>query len=165
MRIDSEASSSQQLPPTINTEISDLASSQELLSQLSIDTRLPVINEALILLDESPIPRKKLRNSKWANDKVEEVCHNIKRTLEVPDCKSVDKNTRDLHNILSGLKEKIHHEGSTRATKVQILTVLPLYWSNKKVCQEMDVTQGMAKQAKELRRTKGILSMPDVRQG
>lgn len=163
---DTKASSSQQLTSVASTSSCELNSSQEMLSQLSIGTRLPVINSALKLLDESPIPRKKLKSSKWVENKVAQVCCNLKRTCEVPNAGPVDQNdTRDLLDIVGRLKQKLHQEGTTRAEKIQILTILPQYWSAQLMCEIMDVSKHMVLTAKKLEQTTGILSMPHAKAG
>lgn len=137
------------------------AESQELLSQLSIGMQLPVINDALNLLSKSPIPKKRINHAVWVNAKVETVCSNLKKSLCVPGPESlIGSDTRDLRDIISRIKEKLHHEGISRAEKIQLMTVLPLHWSTKKVCRVMDVTRRMAIKAKEISISHRIVSTP-----
>ena len=46
-----------------------------------------------------------------------------------------------------------------------ILTVLPKSWSVKKIQEEFNTTNFMARQAKQLVKEKGILTMPDLKRG
>ncbi|KAK2718570.1 hypothetical protein QYM36_005787 [Artemia franciscana] len=57
------------------------------------------------------------------------------------------------------LKEKLISVG--RSKNVQILTLVPELWSQKKVATEFQVTKYMVKQARKLEREKGILAIPD----
>ncbi|KAL1489030.1 hypothetical protein ABEB36_013975 [Hypothenemus hampei] len=50
-------------------------------SQVSIETRLPVINRALQLLNETPISSKKLNNDNFSNHKVNDISSNLKKSL------------------------------------------------------------------------------------
>lgn len=135
--------------------------SQELLSQLSVHTRLPVMNAALQLLDESPIPKKKLKREYWLHKR-----NTLTRSLEITEIQlNAQNDAHDLHDIISRLKEKIHNEQTSRAAKIQILTVLPMSWSVEKMCQIMNVSRRMARNAKNLAITKGILSTPNAKCG
>ena len=49
--------------------------------------------------------------------------------------------------------------------KVQILTLVPESWSQKTVATEFQVTEYMVKQARKLKREKGILAIPDPKKG
>lgn len=159
------SSSSQQSTSETSTFASEILS-QQLSSQLSIDARLPVINDALQLLEESPIPKKKLKTETWVRNKVEQVSSTLKRSLGVPNLEtSSEIESRDLHDIIDRLKGKLHLDETSKAEKIQILTVLPLYWSTEKLSEVMDVSRTMANAAKELGNMKGILSMPDARRG
>jgi len=52
-----------------------------------------------------------------------------------------------------------------RSQKVQILTLVPESSSQKKVATEFQVTEYMVKQARKLKREKGILAIPDPKKG
>lgn len=71
----------------------------------------------------------------------------------------------DLNNIIDRLKTKFHSEDSNRAQKIQILTILPSQWSTNKIARIMDAKKSMVKKAKLISKTKGILSLPDAKQG
>lgn len=128
---------------------------------------LPTINDGLGRLEQSPIPKKKLQKLDWLKEKVNKVCRNLKRLLDIEE--SVDQsgeiNDPDLNDIIDRLKIKFHSEGTTRAQKIQILTVLPSQWSVAKICQVMDTKKNMVQKAKKICETSGILSMPDAKLG
>ena len=52
-----------------------------------------------------------------------------------------------------------------RSQKVQILTLVPESWSQKKVATEFQVTECMVKQARKLKGEKGIQAIPDPKKG
>ncbi|KAK2727367.1 hypothetical protein QYM36_008007 [Artemia franciscana] len=69
------------------------------------------------------------------------------------------KKVEDFDKLVGLLKEKLVSVG--RSQKVQILTLVPESWSKKKVATEFQVTKYMVKQARKLKREKGILAIPD----
>lgn len=72
---------------------SALAQSQELLSELSIETQLSTINHALRVLNQSPIPTKKHKQTKWIDNKVKTVSTNLIKSLQPNKC-SVTRHER-----------------------------------------------------------------------
>ena len=66
--------------------------------------------------------------------------------------------------MLRQLKEKFH-TSSSRSEKIQVLTVLPMGWSIRRVQDEFEASDYMVRRAKELVRQKGILSTPDLCHG
>lgn len=92
------------------------------------------------------------------NEKVDHVCHNIKRSLGVVhESEDLQGDNQDFLDIIARLKGK-YDQNTTRSEKMQILTLLPLSWSARKVALIMDCTEYMAKTAKKLTETSGILS-------
>lgn len=76
-----------------------------------------------------------------------------------------EQEVRDLNSMLHAFKQEFHEKDTIRAQKVQLLTLLPMNWSIKRVSDTMDASDYMVRQAKELVRTKGILSTPASKLG
>ncbi|XP_015127114.1 uncharacterized protein LOC107048461 [Diachasma alloeum] len=131
-------------------------------SELSINTLLPTINEGLAMLNQSPIPKRKLTIIPYLKEKVNRICYNLQRLLGVVEN---GEQSTDLNDIIDRLKAKYHSGNTTKAQKIQILTILPSEWSTTKVARIMGATTYMVKKAKNISRTKGILSMPDAKLG
>lgn len=150
-----------------NTRGSVLLSQQSNVSDVGIDVRLPFINQSLGLLNESPIPAKNLENINWVDRKIQKLSVNLRCQLtgssEPP--YELHKDSNDLHAMLMSFKDKFHQEDTTRAQKLQLLTLLPSDWSVHKVAEIMGASEYMVKQSKHLLATKGILSTNDVKSG
>lgn len=128
-------------------------------SQLSIKTTLPVINQALVLLNQSPIPHKKSGNTYWLKKKVENTsCALHKSIVGDAACHSKDQESQYFTEIITQLKEKYKEASTSTDMKYQILTLLPKSWSVSQVVEEMGTTEYMAKVAKQMVQNGGILS-------
>lgn len=68
-------------------------------------------------------------------------------------------------NMILKMKEKICNSNSTRAEKIQILTMAPSNWSKRKTMEEFSVTDRMVRVARLLETTNGICSLPPPRKG
>lgn len=135
-------------------------------SQLSIETTLPVINQALELLNQSPIPQKKACNTYWLKKKVENTSCALHKSL-VGDaaCHSKDTESQYFTEIITQLKEKYKAAATSTDMKYQILTVLPNSWSVAQVVEEMGTTKYMAIVAKQMVQNAGILSSRPLPRG
>ena len=76
-----------------------------------------------------------------------------------------DENQIAFENMISKIKEKIHSPNSTRAQKVQVLTMAPNHWSRKKVEDFFDVSERLVRDAKQQERNNGFCSLPPLRKG
>ncbi|KAH0561121.1 hypothetical protein KQX54_013311 [Cotesia glomerata] len=95
-------------------------------SSLSLETKLPIVNKALRLLNESPIPTKKIKDISYMNKKASYTGFNLKRKLRVPmnfDFATVTSSD-DACDIIKKMYVKFHHKGTTWAEKVQTLTLI-----------------------------------------
>lgn len=118
------------------------------------------------MLNQSPIPKKKLKQTNWIDDKVKTVSINIKKSLQPFPTESIaDKNQRDLNSIIENIKETVHREETTRSEKLQLLTILPKDWPVEKVCRELGVTKHLATKAKELAVSSGVFATPSEKLG
>ncbi|XP_073516849.1 uncharacterized protein [Phyllobates terribilis] len=69
----------------------------------------------------------------------------------------------DYNHLLADLKQKL--QVSSRAEKVQILTLAPKSWSIKAISDEFGVSERMVKQARKLKCEHGILALPRIKCG
>lgn len=109
----------------------------------------------------SPISTKKL-STKYIAGKIQEVSLGLKKKLlgsTYCQVNEAEVKARDFDVLLSELRTKFA-EAKTKNEKYQILTLLPKSWTVSKMCKEFDCTVYMAKSAKTLHETNGILSMP-----
>lgn len=144
------------------TDADDDILTPEVLSQtsnLSVGTTLPVINKALMLLNQSPVPAKRLRLTSWVEKKVHATSCALQKSLAGTSHSNDNaKEAQFFKEMIDGLKAKYVTAGTTTETKFQILTLLPKSWSVEKVVKEMGTTSYMAKVAKRMVQDEGILS-------
>ena len=69
----------------------------------------------------------------------------------------------DLDTLLALMKEKI--QVADYKTKIQILTLTPDSWSRKAAAQFFNVSEYAVRTARNLKKERGILSIPDARKG
>lgn len=132
---------------------------ESVLSRLQSDIALPVINNALQLLDKSPIPRKKLKQSQWLENKLEQTNNFIRKSLKMP------VEDTDSAQIISQLKEKFKSVTTTKAERYQILTLLPSNWTRGRISEEFGASLYMVTEARKLRLEQGILATPHAKLG
>lgn len=68
-------------------------------------------------------------------------------------------------DLVKKLKNKFDSPDTDQATKIQILTLLPQEWSAAAIAKTMNTTQYIARKSKKLLAEKGVLSLPDKKQG
>ena len=73
-----------------------------------------------------------------------------------------DKNS--LNSIVNKIKSKIHNEETTRAEKLQILTLVPSEWSRKKAAEIFEVSERTVRKARNLEEH-GIFFLPPPPKG
>lgn len=135
------------------------------LSQLSIATQVPVINDALKLLNQSPIIAKTLNNQAYLQEKVSDMCTDLKASLGINQLTESEINSGNFLELINRLKIKFNADTTNRSEKIQILTIFPVDWSTNKICTVMGATKHMVNVAKRLTEQNGILSMPDTKLG
>lgn len=144
-----------------------IAQQSSSLSQLSLETTLPTINEAFSLLNESPILTKKKTSYIYLKNKVDQVTVNLKKTLGISEEHTPPHvfSVNDTLDIITRLKEKYHDENTCRKERIQILSLMPLSWSIQKTTDVMGATQWTAKTARKLVEKHGILCVPRAKIG
>lgn len=75
----------------------------------------------------------------------------------------LSQKAKDFDVMISLIKEKIVSVG--RSKQIQILTLAPPSWSKEKIMAEFNVSEYLVRQARKLKKEKGILSIPDPRKG
>jgi len=126
---------------------------------------LPIINEALPLLNITPIDNNSTNNSLYLKEKYYEICSTFATLLGLDSRSNHYENSLNYKNILENLKEKFNDENTTRDQKMQILTLLPADWSISKICDTIGATKHMAVESKYLKEKKGVLSVPEKKKG
>jgi len=133
---------------------------------------LVVLSQSLQVLGESPVCKRKAETRvNYAKKKVKAIETTVKRKLELIGGVSLDAADSSLNQadtsaseIIDQLKEKFN-SCCKMSEKVQVLTVLPKSWSQKRIEQEFRATNYMVRKAKKLVEDKGILSTPDQKAG
>ncbi|XP_043278835.1 uncharacterized protein [Venturia canescens] len=143
----------------------ELTSQTSSLSQLSLGTVLPVVNDAIALLNQSPIVKKYADNQTYLQKKVRNVCDELNTSLGILKDTDDETNSKDFLEMIEKLKIKFTNNNTTRSEKIQILTLLPETWGLPRVCSIMGCTRYMASLARRLREEKGILSTPNAKLG
>ena len=134
---------------------------------------LSVLNQSLDALGESPIRKRRVYTRRQYTDrKCKSIQGALKRKLEVVTGIPVadenkipinDQNS-DLNEMIDQLKDKFN-ACTLRSEKVHVLTVLPKSWAAKKISEEFQVSNYMARKAKKLVKERGVLSTPNPKAG
>ena len=75
------------------------------------------------------------------------------------------KREMELEEILNGLKEKLASLSTNDKQKLSILTIAPRSWSPQKIAREFGWSWQLAKKAKDIRASQGILENTTVKSG
>lgn len=166
----------------IKIKVSENETDDELMTELdSLESRnvsLSQTNTALDDLGLTPIKLHTLSSrskGSYYKRKVDNVTKAVKRKIskaldyDVPSSDDEEEDTsmvkkaQDFDVMICLLKEKILSVG--RSQKIQILTLAPESWSKEKVMKEFNVSEYIVRQARKLKREKGILAIPDPKKG
>jgi hypothetical protein len=138
---------------------------------VSPDHELSILNESLSVIGQSPIDRKKVKRPRYVERKAKSIKFAVKRKLELVTGSEILEKEEGIpdHNaefieMIDQLKNKFQ-SCKKRSEKVQVLTVLPKSWSIKKITDEFQTSNYMARKAKKLVRTSGVLSTPNPKLG
>lgn len=132
--------------------VEEITSQPSIISQLSINTQLPTINDALKCLNLSPISTHKLTNQTYLENKISSVNSYLSTAFGLQKDSSDQIRAQEFLNMIDALKIKFHDKKTNKKEKIQILTSLPQDWSVNKVCTIMNTTRGMVKVSKSLRK-------------
>ncbi|KAK2726395.1 hypothetical protein QYM36_000733 [Artemia franciscana] len=138
------------------TKITESESDDELMIELdSFESRNVSLSQTNAALDDLGLTPIKLHNlSSCSKGPYYKRKKTKKKTKEI-----LIKKAEGFDKLVGLLKEKLMSVG--RSQKVQILTLVPESWSQKKVATEFQVTEYMVKQARKLKGEKGIQAIPD----
>jgi hypothetical protein len=130
---------------------------------VSPDHELSLLNETLTAIGESPIVKRKMSTRPlYAEKKAKAINTAVKKKLElvagkvIPEVETLDHES-EYQEMIGQLKDKFK-ECKKRSERVQVLTVLPRSWTVKRIEQEFETTNYIAKKAKKLVKVSGILS-------
>lgn len=151
----------------------------ELESSISKQKTLEDINLSFQSIGESPLKVHALPShckTSYAKRKIESASSTLKSKVvkvletdypsddETQITEETENKATDMDRLIELIKLKLNIT-NTKREKIQILTLAPTSWSRKKICQEFNVSEYTARKAKELVRDKGILALPEPRQG
>lgn len=153
----------------------------ELETSISKVNNLDKLNNSLMEIGESPFKFHAVPShskATYAKRKLESACSNMKMKVsrvlekEISPIKSQNKEAiketeqkaKDLDRLICLIKEKLETT-STRSEKIQLLTLVPTSWSKRKVMEEFKVSEYAIRQARNLVKEKGILTLPLPRKG
>ncbi|XP_044593785.1 uncharacterized protein LOC123271502 [Cotesia glomerata] len=149
---------------SFNSEPKDSQSSSA--SQVSAATQLPSINDALRLLNQSPIPSKKLNDYQFLSNKINQTSDSLKKILlSTADEGSIDDDGENFRSLIEKLHDKFNDKETEKSLKIQILTLLPEKWGERRICKTMNTSRHLSRVAKKLVEEKGILSTPETKLG
>lgn len=72
---------------------------------------------------------------------------------------------QQLEDLLEGLKHKFKNLPENDPLRVSILTIAPECWSIRQIAEEFQASYRMVKQAKDLRKSSGVLAIPPLKKG
>ncbi|XP_044575208.1 uncharacterized protein LOC123259016 [Cotesia glomerata] len=149
---------------SFNSEPKDSQSSSA--SQVSAATQLPSINDALRLLNQSPIPSKKLNDYQFLSNKINQTSDSLKKILlSTADEGSIDDDGENFRSLIEKLHDKFNDKETEKSLKIQILTLLPEKWGERRICKTMNTSRHLSRVAKKLVEEKDILSTPETKLG
>lgn len=115
----------------------------------------------------SPINLRKMSSKKYTVEKFQMVASGMKRIFgSVQDLTTMNEfkveksKAQQFDGVIQKLKTKFH-EANTKNEKYQILTMLPVEWSARKIEVEFGCSFHMANSAKKLQKEKGVHSIPN----
>ena len=112
------------------------------------NTDINIINEAMTIIGVSPIISKKKAHGSYMVNKVKRIETTIKQKLETATGKRFGDDESELIHVTQ-LKQKFHSL-TKKSEKVQVLTVLPVSWSIKRIEDEFGASNYMPRKAKKL---------------
>ena len=112
------------------------------------NTDINIINEAMTIIGVSPIISKKKAHGSNMENKVKRIETTIKQKLETATGKRFGDDESELIHVTQ-LKQKFHSL-TKKSEKVQVLTVLPVSWSIKRIEDEFGASNYMPRKAKKL---------------
>ena len=121
---------------------------------------LESVNKGLSIIGESPVIKSKLQlqGVHYPKEKLTKIKSAFMKSM------LMSEDIDDESEMIKQLKEKFH-ETQKKSVKVQILTLLPMSWSIKKIENKFKASNYMVPRAKTLVKSVGILSTPNPNHG
>ena len=104
---------------------------------------------------KTPVTKRKVRSQKYVQKKIDEMSEMMGK-LVIGDSYATSDSEM--------MKDKFH-SSTNGSTKIQILTLLPVSWTIKRIEIEFGTTNYMARKAKNLVKEKGIMSTSNLKPG
>lgn len=152
-------------PTSSSSQTSNVESSSDFSDPTTKKTLVTELNRSIILpiLEVSPISAKKLAHNKnYATVKCNDISNKLKRKLKPEneissgDSDEDKLNSKCFQEMINQLKEKFKMIDN-KNEKLKLLTVLPESWNALRIKYEFNCSYRMAKNAKDLQRSKGII--------
>ena len=125
------------------------------------DKRFEKVNEALSILDMSPVKKHQLRSRSEMNEKLSKICDSIKKQLCIEE---LCPKTPEAEALLQSMKAQFNR-AVDRCEKYKILTSLPENWTEYQISREFGCSNTMARDALKLRSVHGPGSTPGLKAG
>lgn len=157
------------LKGSVNNNIQSLnepaneSSDSESEASVSGDVRICKLNESLTYLQESPICSRKIPLKGYRTRKLQKITTSIKTNI-FPNSTPSTSHVCPESEIIEQLKEKFKTI-TKNSEKIQLLTILPKSWTLKRMEEEFQITNFMARKVKNLVETEGVLSTPNPKLG
>lgn len=153
------------LPKQANENESDSVSSEsDSEDSAALNNALSSLNDSLQYVGESPVKPKRLNEKSYPKKKLKKIDDTLRKVLRVESEEDNESEKCAESEMIVQLKDKFNTT-TKKSEKIQILTVLPLSWSIRKIQEEFGATNFMVRTAKKLVTDKGILSTPNPRPG
>ena len=151
---------------------------EDVQSQIEANSSLSSLNDSLHTLGESPIKLHSVALERKTGDgkrKLEKINDSVKsklcKVLQLDDALPAEKSENEetgneiqfaFQSMIPKIKNKIQDSSSTRAEKIQVLTMAPENWSRKKVSEVFGVSERLARDAKQQGSNSGVCSLPPL---
>ncbi|KAI4473734.1 hypothetical protein M0804_015206 [Polistes exclamans] len=151
--------------PTTSYGESLVKQSSSSLSELRLEITRPTINDALLLLNQSPLLTRRQNDDTYLNNKITRVAYNLRKALGVQNTVEFQCSDTDAAEIIEKLREKFNDTDTSTSLRLQILTLMPSSWSIDKIVVVMGATMYMARLARKLAADQGVLPIPEKKIG
>lgn len=121
------------------------------------------LNETLPYIDQTPIKKKKLLQRSYRINKFKKISSSIKKKLFLdPKLEPSAPHKCPESEIIDQLKEKLKSTTNNN-DKIHMLTILPKSWTLRKIVEEFNISNFMARRVKLLVEEKGVFSTPEIK--
>ena len=129
--------------------------------EYQVSKGLDTVNQALSIMNISPVKKSQLTSSSGINNKLVKICDGIREHLNLGE---VGQDSSDASELLQSLKSQ-YDRAVNRCEKYKILTSLPDTWTEYRIAKEFGCSNTMARDALKLRSIYGPGSDPGLKAG